>query len=52
LKQGLAFRSHDETPSSSNNGNSLVNHNETTREVWKNTRGNLELTSPHQKEIV
>jgi hypothetical protein len=59
LMQGLAFRGHDENSSSSNKGNFielvdfLVNHNETIREVWKNTSGNLKLTSPQiQKDIV
>jgi len=59
LMQGLAFRGHDETSSSSNKGNFLelgdflVNHNETIREVWKNTSRNIKLTSPQiQKNIV
>ncbi|CAJ2657333.1 zinc finger MYM-type protein 1-like [Trifolium pratense] len=59
LSQGLAFRGNKESPSSTNKGNFLqlvdflVNHNETIREVWKNTRGNLKLTSPPiQKDFV
>lgn len=59
LMQGLAFCGHDENSSSNNKGNFLelldflVNHNETICDVWKNTSGNLKLTSPQiQKDIV
>ncbi|CAJ2657317.1 unnamed protein product [Trifolium pratense] len=59
LSQGLAFRGNKESPSSTNKENFLqlvdflVNHNETIHEVWKNTRGNLKLTSPPiQKDFV
>ncbi|CAL8991356.1 unnamed protein product, partial [Prunus brigantina] len=60
LRQGLAFRGHDESEDSSNQGNFLellqflVDHNEEVRDVaLKNAPENLKVTSPKiQKDIV
>ena len=60
LRQGLAFRGHDESENSSNQGNFvellqfLCDHNEQVRAVaLKNAPANLKLTSPPiQKDIV
>ncbi|XP_004308301.1 PREDICTED: zinc finger MYM-type protein 1-like [Fragaria vesca subsp. vesca] len=60
LRQGLAFRGHDESENSSNQGNFvellqfLADHDEQVRAVaLKNAPANLKLTSPTiQKEIV
>ncbi|BFG20826.1 hypothetical protein CerSpe_071000 [Prunus speciosa] len=60
LRQGLAFRGHDESEDSSNQGNFLellqflVDHNEEVRAVaLKNAPENLKVTSPKiQKDIV
>ncbi|XP_024164619.1 zinc finger MYM-type protein 1-like [Rosa chinensis] len=60
LRQGLAFRGHDESENSSNQGNFLqllqflVDHNDEVRAVaLKNAPANLRLTSPRiQKDIV
>ncbi|XP_030505402.2 uncharacterized protein LOC115720392 [Cannabis sativa] len=60
LRQGLAFRGHDESQNSTNQGNFLelltflVDHNEEIRAVaLKNAPENLKLTSPKiQKDIV
>ncbi|XP_062113262.1 uncharacterized protein LOC133824403 [Humulus lupulus] len=60
VRQGLAFRGHDESQESNNQGNFLelltflANHNEEVRDVaLKNSPENLKLTSPKiQKDIV
>ncbi|XP_062089083.1 uncharacterized protein LOC133795647 [Humulus lupulus] len=60
VRQGLAFRGHDESQESNNQGNFLellaflANHNEEVRVVaLKNAHENLKLTSPKiQKDIV
>ncbi|XP_024196480.1 zinc finger MYM-type protein 1-like [Rosa chinensis] len=60
LRQGLAFRGHDESENSSNQGNFLqllqflIDHNDEVRAVaLKNAPANLRLTSPWiQKDIV
>ncbi|CAL8993049.1 unnamed protein product [Prunus brigantina] len=60
LQQGLAFRGHDESEDSSNQGNFLellqflVDHNEEVRAIaLKNAPENLKVTSPKiQKDIV
>ena len=60
LRQGLAFRGHDESNTSHNRGNFiellqfLVDHNDSVNVVaFENTSGNLQLTAPAiQKDIV
>ncbi|PIN18235.1 Tam3-transposase (Ac family) [Handroanthus impetiginosus] len=59
LRQGLAFRGHDESNNSTNQGNFLellkflCVHNETIDRACKNARKNVKLTSPDiQKDIV
>uniref|UniRef100_A0A2N9GIB5 TTF-type domain-containing protein n=1 Tax=Fagus sylvatica TaxID=28930 RepID=A0A2N9GIB5_FAGSY len=59
LRQGLAFRGHDESPDSSDKGNFLellqflADHNESINEVIQNCPKNNKLTHPNiQKDIV
>ncbi|PIA41989.1 hypothetical protein AQUCO_02100076v1 [Aquilegia coerulea] len=59
LHQGLAFRGHDESETSSNRGNFLelleytADHNETIKTILQNASENLKLTSPDiQKDMV
>lgn len=59
LRQGLAFRGHDESPTSSNPGNFLgllkftENHNDSIKDAIRKSPRNLSLTSPEiQKDIV
>ncbi|PIA27274.1 hypothetical protein AQUCO_08100010v1 [Aquilegia coerulea] len=59
LRQGLAFRGHDESKTSSSRGNFLEllkytsDHNEAIKNVFQNASENLKLTSPDiQKDLV